>query len=26
VVAPATFDYNRQGKSVNQTDAVFFSS
>jgi predicted DCC family thiol-disulfide oxidoreductase YuxK len=20
---PATFDYNRQGKSVNQTDAVF---
>jgi ketosteroid isomerase-like protein len=23
VVAPATFDYNRQGKSVNQTDAVF---
>jgi hypothetical protein len=25
VVAPATFDYNRQGKSVNQTDAVFSS-
>jgi ketosteroid isomerase-like protein len=23
VVATATFDYNRQGKSVNQTDAVF---
>ena len=23
VVAPATFDYNRQGKPVNQTDAVF---